>query len=107
MIPELEPRLFSFNAPQGACPTCTGLGFRMEVDPALVFNNNLTIAEGGIRPFNRVSSDSYWLKRLALVGQKHNFNIYTKIGDLSDTAKNLILYGTGDETYEVRLAGYG
>ncbi|MBQ3318730.1 excinuclease ABC subunit UvrA [Candidatus Saccharibacteria bacterium] len=107
MIPELEPRLFSFNAPQGACPTCTGLGFRMEVDPALVFNNNLTIAEGGIRPFNRVSSDSYWLKRLALVGQKHGFNIYTKIGDLSDAAKNLILYGTGDETYEVRLAGYG
>ena len=50
LIPELSPRLFSFNAPEGACPTCTGLGSRMEIDPALVFNPNLTIAEGGIRP---------------------------------------------------------
>ena len=52
-IPELEPRLFSFNSPQGACPTCTGLGSRLEVDPDLVFNPNLTIAEGAIRPYNR------------------------------------------------------
>ena len=73
MIPELEPRLFSFNAPQGACPTCTGLGTRMEIDPSLVFNENLTIAEGGIRPFNRVSQDSWWLKRLMVVeiGRAH------------------------------------
>ncbi|HRN90711.1 MAG TPA: excinuclease ABC subunit UvrA, partial [Candidatus Saccharibacteria bacterium] len=51
-IPELEPRLFSFNAPQGACPVCTGLGSRLEVDPDLVFNPNLTISEGAIRPYN-------------------------------------------------------
>ena len=44
LIPELTPRLFSFNAPEGACPVCTGLGTRMEIDPGLVFNNNLTIA---------------------------------------------------------------
>ena len=50
MIPELEPRLFSFNSPHGACPVCTGLGSRLEVDPELVFNANLTIAEGSIRP---------------------------------------------------------
>ena len=68
MIPELEPRLFSFNAPQGACPTCTGLGTRMEIDPDLVLNPNLTIAEGGIRPYNRINQDSWWLKRLATVG---------------------------------------
>lgn len=55
-IPELEPRLFSFNAPQGACPVCTGLGSRLEIDPDLVFNPNLTIAEGAIRPYNRVVS---------------------------------------------------
>ena len=59
LIPELSPRLFSFNAPEGACPTCTGLGTRMEIDPELVFNKNLTIAEGGIRPFNRVTQDSW------------------------------------------------
>lgn len=107
LIPELSPRLFSFNAPEGACPTCTGLGSRMEIDPALVFNNNLTIAEGGIRPFNRIGQDSWWLKRLMGVGVKHGFNVYTPIGELSDEVRNLILYGTGDEKYEMRISGSG
>lgn len=107
LIPELSPRLFSFNAPEGACPTCTGLGSRMEIDPALVFNNNLTIAEGGIRPFNRIGQDSWWLKRLMGVGAKHGFNVYTPIGELSDEVRNLILYGTGDEKYEMRISGSG
>lgn len=107
LIPELSPRLFSFNAPEGACPTCTGLGSRMEVDPELVFNKNLTIAEGGIRPFNRVQQDSWWLKRLMQVGAKHGFNIYTPIGELSEETRNLILYGTGDEKYEMRITGSG
>ena len=107
LIPELEPRLFSFNAPQGACPTCTGLGTRLEIDPALVFNPNLTIAEGGIRPFNRVNQDSWWLKRLAGVGEKHGFSIHTPIGELSEEVKQKILYGTGDEKYQVRVSGQG
>ena len=107
LIPELSPRLFSFNAPEGACPTCTGLGCRMEVDPGLVFNKNLTIAEGGIRPFNRVQQDSWWLKRLMQVGAKHGFNIYTPIGELSEEVRNIILYGTGDEKYEMRITGSG
>ncbi len=107
LIPELTPRLFSFNAPDGACPTCTGLGSRMEIDPGLVFNNNLTIAEGGIRPFNRVGQDSWWLKRLMQVGVKHGFNVYTPIGELSDEMKNIILYGTGDEKYEMKVSGSG
>ncbi len=107
LIPELEPRLFSFNAPQGACPTCTGLGTRMEIDPELVFNNNLTIAEGGIRPFNRINQDSWWLKQLTAVGLKHNFSIHTAIGELSDEAKQIILYGTGDEKYKMKISGSG
>lgn len=107
LIPELEPRLFSFNAPQGACPTCTGLGTRMEIDPALVFNENLTIAEGGIRPFNRVSQDSWWLKRLDAVAKKHDFSIHTPIGELSEEVKQKILYGTGSEKYTVHLSGTG
>ncbi|MBQ3352336.1 excinuclease ABC subunit UvrA [Candidatus Saccharibacteria bacterium] len=107
LIPELEPRLFSFNAPQGACPTCTGLGTRMEIDPKLVFNENLTIAEGGIRPFNRVNQDSWWLKRLDAVGKKQGFSIHTPIRELSEEAKQKILYGTGNEKYKVRLAGTG
>ena len=107
LIPELTPRLFSFNAPEGACPTCTGLGTRMEIDPSLVFNNNLTIAEGGIRPFNRVGQDSWWLKRLMQVGVKHDFNVYTPIGELSEEVKQLILYGTGDEKYQMKISGSG
>lgn len=107
LIPELTPRLFSFNAPEGACPTCTGLGTRMEIDPALVFNNNLTIAEGGIRPFNRVGQDSWWLKRLMAVGAKHDFNVQSPIGELSEEVKHLILYGTGDEKYQMKISGSG
>ena len=107
LIPELTPRLFSFNAPEGACPTCTGLGSRMEVDPELIFNKNLTISEGGIRPFNRVQQDSWWLKRLMQVGAKHGFDIYTPIGELSDETRHLILYGTGDEKYQMKITGSG
>ena len=107
LIPELTPRLFSFNAPEGACPVCTGLGSRMEIDPGLVFNNNLTIAEGGIRPFNRVGQDSWWLKRLMQVGVKHGFDVYTPIGELSEEVRHLILYGTGDEKYEMKITGSG
>ena len=107
LIPELEPRLFSFNAPQGACPTCTGLGTRLEIDPALVFNENLTIAEGGIRPFNRVNQDSWWLKRLQGVGKKHGFSVHVPIRELSEEVKRMILYGTGDEKYQVKVSGSG
>ena len=107
LIPELEPRLFSFNAPQGACPTCTGLGSRLEIDPGLVFNKNLTIAEGGIRPFNRIRDDSWWMKRLSAVAARHNFSIYTPIKDLTEEQRQIILYGTGDEKYQVNIIGSG
>lgn len=107
MIPELEPRLFSFNAPQGACPTCTGLGTRLEVDPDLILNNNLTIAEGGIRPFNRVTQESWWLKRLDAVAERHGFSVHTPIGQLSEEAIKILLYGTGKEKYSVKVSGHG
>lgn len=104
-IPELEPRLFSFNAPQGACPVCTGLGSRLEVDPELVFNNNLTISEGAIRPYNRMNSDAWNMKRLASVAEVHGFSLKVPVGKLSDDAKHKILYGTGDQKYRVDLGG--
>ena len=104
-IPELEPRLFSFNAPQGACPVCTGLGSRLEVDPELVFNNNLTISEGAIRPYNRMNSDAWNMKRLASVAKAHGFSLKVPVGKLSDEAKHKILYGTGDQKYRVDLGG--
>ena len=104
-IPELEPRLFSFNAPQGACPVCTGLGSRLEVDPELVFNNNLTISEGAIRPYNRMNFDAWNMKRLASVAEAHGFSLKVPVGKLSDDAKHKILYGTGDQKYRVDLGG--
>ena len=102
-IPELEPRLFSFNAPQGACPVCTGLGSRLEVDPALVFNPNLTISEGAIRPYNRVNSDAWYMKRLAKVAEKHGFSIHVPVKDLSPEDLEKVLYGTGSQKYTVNL----
>jgi excinuclease ABC subunit A len=102
-IPELEPRLFSFNAPQGACPVCTGLGSRLEVDPDLVFNPNLTIAEGAIRPYNRVNSDAWYMKRLAVVGDAHGFSLHVPVRDLKKEDLDKVLYGTGNQKYTVNL----
>ncbi len=104
-IPELEPRLFSFNAPQGACPVCTGLGTRLEIDPSLVFNPNLTIAEGAIRPYNRMNSDAWYLKRLTAVADSHGFDVHTAVKDLSEGDLEKVLYGTGGEKYRIKLSG--
>ena len=102
-IPELEPRLFSFNAPQGACPVCTGLGSRLEVDPDLVFNPRLTIAEGAIRPYNRVNSDAWYMKKLSVVASAHGFSVQTPVGELKPEDLEKILYGTGSQKYTVEL----
>ena len=103
-IPELEPRTFSFNSPHGACPVCTGLGNRLEVDPELVIpNGNLTIAEGAIRPYNRVNVDNWYMKKLQAVGDKYNFSLHVPTGELSEKHLEMILYGTGNEKYSVSL----
>lgn len=105
-IPELEPRTFSFNSPHGACPVCTGLGNRLEVDPELVIpNGRLTIAEGAIRPFNRFNADAWWMKKLQAVADKHGFSLHVPTGDLRPQDIDKIMYGTGDETYQVSLGG--
>lgn len=102
-IPELEPRLFSFNAPQGACPVCTGLGSRLEVDPELVFNASLTITEGAIRPYNRVNSDAWYMKRLQAVAETHDFSLKIPIKEMSPDSVAKVLYGTGEEKYSISL----
>jgi len=103
-IPELEPRTFSFNSPHGACPVCTGLGNRLEVDPELVIpNGRLTIAEGAIRPFNRINTDAWYMKKLQAVGDRYGFSIHKPTGELSEKQMEIIMYGTGDETYRVSL----
>lgn len=102
-IPELEPRLFSFNAPQGACPSCTGLGSRLEVDPNLVLNENLTIAEGAIRPYNRINVDNFYMRKISAVAEAHGFSIRTPVKQLSNEDRHKVLYGTGKQKYQVQL----
>lgn len=103
-IPELEPRTFSFNSPHGACPVCTGLGNRLEVDPDLVIpNGKLTIAEGAIRPYNRINVDNWYIKKLQAVADRYNFSPTVPTGELTPKQLEMILYGTGDETYKVAL----
>lgn len=105
-IPELEPRTFSFNSPHGACPVCTGLGSRLEVDPDLVIpNGRLTIAEGAIRPFNRVNVDAWYMKKMAAVAERHGFSLHVPTGQLTKDQLEKILYGTGNEKYRVSLGG--
>lgn len=105
-IPELEPRTFSFNSPHGACPVCTGLGSRLVVDPELVVpNGRLTIAEGAIRPYNRINMDNWYVRKLEAVGLKHGFSLHEPTGQISAVNMQRILYGTGDEKYRVSLGG--
>jgi excinuclease ABC subunit A len=103
-IPELEPRTFSFNSPHGACPVCTGLGSRLEVDPDLVIpNGRLTIAEGAIRPYNRINVDNWYMRKLQAVGDRYRFSLHVPTGELTKEQLDKILYGTGNETFRVSL----
>ena len=105
-ISELEPRLFSFNAPQGACETCSGLGTRMEIDPELVLSPNLTISEGAIRPYNRVMEKGYRIKLLEEIAKRHGFSTKVPTKKLSKEAIEIILYGTKtDEKYPIEMNG--
>ena len=69
---EIEPRTFSFNNPHGACPTCTGLGFRHEIDPDLVLNKELSVMEGALRPWQ---SHNWYLYRVGPMARRHGFSL--------------------------------
>jgi len=97
-LPELEPRLFSFNNPYGACPECTGLGEKLEVDPELVIpNKRLTIAEGAIWPWSRASHkvgrQGYYYSILSGLSAKYNFSLDEEVKDLPKKIIDIILYG--------------
>ncbi|HVI69084.1 MAG TPA: excinuclease ABC subunit UvrA [Magnetospirillaceae bacterium] len=104
-IPELAPRLFSFNSPHGACPVCTGLGNRLEVDPELIVNPALTIAEGAIRPWNRIRIDTWYMKQVSAMAEANGFSIQTPVKDLAPEQMQKVLYGTGGDKYRVPLSG--
>ncbi len=104
IAPEMEPRTFSFNSPHGACPTCTGLGNRLEVDPELVLpNGKLTIAEGAIRPYNRMAPDAWNMKKMAAVAERYKFSVHVPTSELRDSDLEKILYGTGNEKFSIPL----
>jgi len=99
-LPELEPRLFSFNSPYGACPACQGLGEKLEVAPSLVIPNlNLSIAEGAIFPWahasHKVGRQGYFWWRLSDLAEEHNFSLDQPVRNLPKKVLDIILYGNG------------
>lgn len=99
-LPELEPRLFSFNSPYGACPACQGLGEKLEVVPSLVIPNlNLSIAEGAIFPWahasHKVGRQGYFWWQLSDLAEEHNFSLDQPVKNLSKKILDIILYGSG------------
>ncbi|OGO31893.1 MAG: excinuclease ABC subunit A [Chloroflexi bacterium RBG_16_56_11] len=98
---EIAPRTFSFNTPYGACPACTGLGFRQEIDPDLVLNKELSVMQGAIRPWQ---SHNWYLWRLEPLSRRGGFSLHTAVKDLSEKEIQLLLYGEGDQrTYRNRF----
>lgn len=100
-LPEIEPRLFSFNSPHGACESCQGLGKKLVVDPELVLpNKNLTIAEGAIFPWARASHkigrQGWFWKLLQRVAENNSFSLYTPVKELKKSAIDVVLYGDAD-----------
>jgi excinuclease ABC subunit A len=97
-MPELEPRIFSFNSPHGACPHCTGLGSQMEIDPELVVDPSLTINEGAILPWS--SGADFYAQLAQAIGEKYEIDLDTPFEDLSEDDQELFLYGDeGERVY--------
>src|SRR5947209_3245364 len=100
-IPEIEPRLFSFNNPFGACPKCGGLGVEQHIDPELVIEKDRTLRGGAILPWAK-SSSPYYTQTLQALAKFYKFTLDTKWKDLPKRAQTAILDGSGDD--EIRFA---
>ena len=103
-IEELTPRLFSFNSPFGACPTCTGLGVQLKADPALIVpDESKSILDGAITATGWASIRSDGISRMYFeaLSKRYRFSLTQPYGTLSDEVKNVILYGTGGEKLEL------
>ncbi|QFU08963.1 UvrABC system protein A [Rhodobacteraceae bacterium THAF1] len=101
-IPEIEPRLFSFNAPFGACPSCDGLGVELFFDPALMVpDQNLKIGDGAIAPWRKGKSP-YFTQTIQAMAKHYGFSSATKWKDLDDKVKDVFLFGSGKEEIKFR-----
>lgn len=97
-IPELEPRLFSFNSPYGACPVCKGLGVNLHIDEdILIPNKNLSIMDGAVASFQSGETLNIAFKKLALVAKHYNIDLYKPVKDLTRDELNIILYRSPDK----------
>ena len=97
---EIAPRTFSFNSPHGACPACTGLGVKLEIDPELVIpNKELSITQGAIRP---VWYSSWYYEQFESLARRHGFSLHTPVKELSKHQLGFILYGEGGEPLKYR-----
>jgi len=109
-IPEIEPRLFSFNNPFGACPECGGLGVEQHIDADLVIpDKDATLRKGAIAPWAK-SSSPYYIQTLDALGKHYRFTLDSKWKDLGKKTQDAILYGSGEDeikfTYDDGLRGY-
>ena len=103
-FPELEPRMFSFNNPFGACPTCAGIGNRQMISvPKLIPNKDLSLRDGGlaVNGFKTMTEDSWTGPLVQAVGELFDFTLDTPLRDFSDAAMRALMYGTGDKKYDV------
>ncbi|MGZ5322423.1 MAG: excinuclease ABC subunit UvrA, partial [Solirubrobacterales bacterium] len=101
-IPELEPRIFSFNSPHGACDRCHGLGFQRVVDPDLVVPDpTLSLAEGVLQPW-RTGHSRYWKRLIEAVAASEGIDVDEPWQDLSEDEREVFLYGTGSERHKVQ-----
>lgn len=100
-LPELEPRMFSFNSPIGACTECKGIGTIYKVDVDTIINKNLSINEGGILPFNNMPfQDTWYLRLFRSVAKENNIDLNVQIKELNKKDLDLLLYGT-NKIYKV------
>ena len=107
-IEDLEPRAFSFNAPYGACPECTGLGTKKEVDPELIVPDpERTLREGAIQPWSGGQTLEYFLRLLEALGRREGFDIDTPWRKLPQRAQKAILYGSEDQVHVRYRNRYG
>lgn len=95
-FPDLEPRMFSFNSPFGACPECSGLGVKMRIDPELVVDGEKTLYEGAILPW-RDAVGGWYFAQLKSIANVHNIPLNKPWGELTEEQKSIILYGAADE----------
>ena len=105
-IEELTPRMFSFNNPYGACPTCTGLGIQMKIDPdRIIPNRSLSIAEGAIRASGWSNAEPGSISRMYYdaLGKRFGFTMDTPLSDFSEEAMDALLYGTKGEPLELKV----